>query len=90
MKSTQTIRITVRGRLSKRLGAAFDGMTVVPRTGATDLVGELVDQAQMHGLLTRIRDLGLELQSLNLTDARVDNQPHEGAQSWLSQQNRRR
>ena len=33
-------------------------------TGATELVGEVADQAQLHGLLTRIRDLGLELESV--------------------------
>ncbi|HET7450895.1 MAG TPA: hypothetical protein VFJ78_09870 [Gaiellaceae bacterium] len=66
MKATPTVRITVRGRLSERLAAAFDGMTLVRRSGATELTGELVDQAQLHGLLTRIRDLGLELESVNV------------------------
>ncbi len=58
----------MRGRLSERLAAAFDGMTLVRRTGATELVGEFVDQAQLHGLLTRIRDLGLELESVTVLD----------------------
>lgn len=64
MNTTRSIRITVRGRLSNRLAAAFDGMTLVRRTGATELVGEVADQAQLHGLLSRIRDLGLELESV--------------------------
>lgn len=68
MRSTLRIRITVRGRLSQRLAGAFDGMTLTPRRGATDLAGEVVDQAQLHGLLTRIRDLGLELTSVSVTD----------------------
>ena len=55
MKSTLSIRITVRGRLSERLAAAFDGMTPMPRNSGTDLVGEVVDHAQLHGLLTRPR-----------------------------------
>lgn len=59
----------VRGRLSERLAAAFDGMTLRRCSGATELVGEVVDQAQLHGLLTRIRDLGLELESVNVLDA---------------------
>ena len=63
---TQNVHITVRGRLSERFAAAFDGMTLVRRSGATELVGELVDQAQLHGLLTRIRDLGLELESVHV------------------------
>jgi hypothetical protein len=68
MTSTRTVRITVRGRLSDRLAAAFDGMTLVRRNGATELVGDVVDQAQLHGQLTRIRDLGLELESLRVFD----------------------
>jgi hypothetical protein len=67
MKSTLNIRITVRDRLSDRLAAAFDGMTPVRRTGATELVGEVVDQAQLHGLLTRVRDLGLELEAVTVS-----------------------
>ena len=67
MDTTRSIRITVRGRLSNRLAAAFDGLTLVRRTGATELVGEITDQAQLHGVLRRIRDLGLELQSVTVT-----------------------
>jgi hypothetical protein len=66
MKTTRSVRIKVRGRLSSRLAAAFDGMTLVRRTGATELVGEIADQAQLHGLLSRIRDLGLELESVTV------------------------
>jgi hypothetical protein len=64
MNTTQRIRITVRGRLSKRLASAFEGMTLVRRAGASELVGEVADQAQLHGLLSRVRDLGLELESV--------------------------
>ena len=66
MEPTRTVRITVRGRLSERLAAAFDGMTPVRRSGATELAGEVVDQAQLYGLLARIRDLGLELESVTV------------------------
>ena len=69
MTTTQAIHIRVRGRLSKRLAAAFDGMTLVPRKGTTELVGQVSDQAQLHGLLTRIRDLALEVESLTITPA---------------------
>ncbi len=58
----------MRGRLSDRLAAAFDGLTPVGRSGATELAGEVVDQAQLHGLLARVRDLGLELQSVTVLD----------------------
>ena len=70
MNTTRRIRITIRGRLSNRLATAFDGMTLVPCTGVTELVGDVADQAQLHGLLSRIRDLGLELESLTVTGPR--------------------
>lgn len=57
-------RITVRGRLTERFGSAFDGMALEPGSGETALVGDVRDQSQLHGLLDRIRDLGLELVSV--------------------------
>jgi len=79
VSSTRSIRITVRGRLSDRLAAAFEGMTPVRRSGATELVGEVADQAQLHGLLSRIRDLGLELESVAVADPqRAERGPKQG------------
>jgi hypothetical protein len=63
---TQRVRITVRGRLSPRLASAFEGMAPRHRRGHTDLIGEIVDQAQLYGLLSRIRDLGLELENVTV------------------------
>jgi hypothetical protein len=62
------IRIVVRGTLAERLDASFAGLTVARRSGATVLAGEITDQSQLHGLLARIRDLGLDLQAVLLTD----------------------
>jgi hypothetical protein len=53
-------RIVLRGRLSERFASAFDGMTLEPGAGQTALVGSL-DQAQLWGVLERIREFGLEL-----------------------------
>jgi hypothetical protein len=72
MESTLRIRIEVRGRLTQRLAQAFDGLALMPRTGATELAGVVVDQAQLHGLLTRIRDLGLDLQSVTVLDTSAE------------------
>ena len=54
-------RITLRGRLSDRFAAAFDGTSLEPAPDLTVLVGEVRDQAHLFGLLDRVRDLGLEL-----------------------------
>ena len=65
MNTTRHVRIKVRGRVSGRLATAFEGMTVVDVAGGSELVGPIADQAQLHGLLTRIRDLGLDLESVS-------------------------
>jgi hypothetical protein len=63
--SRQRYEIVVRGRLSGRYECAFDGARLVPRNGQTTLCAELVDQSQLYGLLNRLRDLGIELVSVN-------------------------
>ena len=56
-----TYEITVRGRLSDTLVAAFDGLSASRRAQHTVLRGELADQAALYGVLGRIESLGLEL-----------------------------
>jgi hypothetical protein len=63
---TQRVCITVRGRLSSRLAGAFDGMALHYRQGHTDLTGVIADQPQLHAYLSRIRDLGLELENVTV------------------------
>ncbi len=57
-------QISIRGRVTERLGGALEGMRL--ETGATQTVftGEIRDQSQLYGLLDRVRDLGLELVSV--------------------------
>ena len=57
-------RISVRGRLTDRLGSAFSGMTREPAPGQTVLVGEIRDQSELYSVLDRVRSLGLELVSV--------------------------
>jgi hypothetical protein len=54
-------RITVRGRLTERLGSAFEGLTLEPGHEQTVLAGDIRDQAQLYGVLSRLCNLGLEL-----------------------------
>ena len=58
-------QIVVVGELSRRFAAAFEGMTVRCLGGQTAITGMVVDQAQLHGLLDRVGELGLELVSVN-------------------------
>ena len=44
----------------------FDGLTItLEEDGDTLLTGPVVDQAALHGLLKKVRDLGLPLLSVN-------------------------
>ena len=54
--------IRLGGRLDDRWAAWFDGMTLTREgDGTTRLHGPVADQAALHGLLGRVRDLGLPL-----------------------------
>ena len=69
-------RICVRGRLTERLGCAFEGMSLDPGDSQTALVGEIRDQSHLYGVLDRVRNLGLELVSVEASPgaARLDDQ----------------
>ncbi len=58
-------QIEVRGNLDQKWSDWFGGCTIIPQAdGATLLIGPVADQAALHGLLARIRDLGLPLLSV--------------------------
>jgi hypothetical protein len=61
--------IVLRGELSDRFAPAFEAMTLEAGGGRTRIVGVVVDQAHLYGLLDRIRDLGMELISVTQTGA---------------------
>jgi RNA polymerase sigma-70 factor, ECF subfamily len=54
-------RIAVRGRLSERFSSAFEGMTLEPGPHGSVLVGDVLDQSQLYGILERLRDFGIDL-----------------------------
>jgi hypothetical protein len=58
-----TYRIVVDGELSDRFVATFEDMHLARGVGTTSLIGEISDQAQLHGLLARVAELGLSLVS---------------------------
>jgi hypothetical protein len=61
--------IRLRGALHPRWTAWFDGLTVTSGgDGITVITGPVADQAALHGLLERVRDLGIPLVSVTRLD----------------------
>jgi hypothetical protein len=60
MKAEPTYQIRIAGHLDEATAAVFDGLDVVSGADVTVITGEF-DQAALHGLLERIRSLGLYL-----------------------------
>jgi hypothetical protein len=63
--------IRIKGRLDRRWAEWFEGMVITPEDdGETLLTGQVADQAALHGLLRKVRDLGLPL--ISVTRAQTD------------------
>jgi hypothetical protein len=57
--------IRIQGVLDSRWSTWFEGLQVTSdQAGQTTIAGPVTDQAALHGLLTKIRDLGLPLLSV--------------------------
>ncbi len=64
-------QIRIKGHLDRRWTDWFGGMTItLEENGYTLLTGPVVDQAALHGLLRKVRDLGLPL--ISVTRAQTD------------------
>lgn len=62
MSNTYEIKIT--GILDSHWSDWFDNATIMTESGISVIRCEVVDQAALYGLLRRVRDAGLELQSV--------------------------
>lgn len=96
----QTYQLRVAGHLDDRWSAWFGDLAIArDDDGTCTLTGTVADQAQLHGILARLRDLGATLLSLRTLDGddepgadastRIDDgpshgEPHRGAQRRLS------
>jgi hypothetical protein len=66
MRKGTVYRIVVRSELGDRYAPAFEGMRMEIQDGQTILIGEVVDQPQLFGILDRINGLGLDRPALTL------------------------
>ena len=64
-----TYQIILQSHLSRQRSDWFDGFAItLAEHGQTILTGPIIDQAALHGLLKKIRDLGIPLISVNRLD----------------------
>ena len=75
--ATDIFEIRLKGHLDPRRASWFAGMTItLTPAGDTILTGPVADQAALHGLLKKVRDLGLPLCALRCLPS--DRPIHEG------------
>ena len=59
-------QIRIKGHLGSKWAEWFEGMTIsLEEDGITLLTGLVIDQSALHGLMRKIRDLGIVLLSVN-------------------------
>jgi hypothetical protein len=64
--NVQYYEIRLKGHLEPRWVKWFDGLAItLVEDGVTLLTGPVADQAALHGLLKKVRDVGLPLLSVN-------------------------
>jgi hypothetical protein len=62
-------QIRIKGHLGHQRTDWFDGLTITLETnGDTLLTGPVIDQAELHGLRKKVRDLGIPLLSVNVIE----------------------
>jgi hypothetical protein len=62
-------RLRVNGHLDQHWSSWFNDLTLTHEDdGTTCLTGAIADQAELHGLLSKIRDLGVTLISVEVVD----------------------
>jgi hypothetical protein len=69
-------KVRVKGHLDARWSEWFDGLEITNlQNGETMLYGEIVDQAALHGVLAKVRDLGLPLIAVTGDDPDQQEEP---------------
>lgn len=65
-REPERYEIRIKGHLDSRWSDRFDGMTItLEDNGETLLTGVVADQSALHGLLKKVRDLGMPLISVH-------------------------
>ena len=70
-------QIRIKGQLGRQWTDWFGGLTITPEDGDTLLTGPVVDQAALHGLLRKVRDLGMPLLSVTCVEVGLAKGPNQ-------------
>ena len=68
MNASELYEVRVAGHLSANWAARFEGMSMRHEPEGETVLSGMLDQAALHGVLVKIRDLGLKINSINRTD----------------------
>jgi hypothetical protein len=69
-------QIRIKGHLGQQWTDWFEGLTItLEEGGETLLTGLVIDQAALHGLLKKVRDLGMPLLSVNRVEPGQEDAP---------------
>lgn len=71
-------QIRIEGQLGQQWTDWFEGLTIIQEEGGrTVLTGPVVDQSALHGLLKKVRDLGMPLISVNRIETAGSQNPDQ-------------
>jgi hypothetical protein len=70
-------KIRIKGQLDNQWTDWFEGLTItIEDNGDTLLEGLIIDQAALHGILKKVRDLGMPLISVSTVEANPKDWPN--------------
>ena len=74
----QRVEIRIKGRINEQWSEWLGGLTISHSDPeATVLTGLVADQAALYGIISRLRDLGLELTLVSSEKTKEDSHEHE-------------
>jgi hypothetical protein len=77
-KEAMIYQIRIDGQLDRQWTDWFEGLTITQEAdGKTVLTGHVVDQSALHGLLKKVRDLGMPLISVNRIETDGSSNPDQ-------------
>ena len=80
----QCYEIRIKGHLDDRWAEWFEGLTItLEEDGDTLLTGPVIDQAALHGLLKKVRDLGMPLVSVSPSRTRTRRISQTSNSKWI-------